>query len=1178
MTMDPLPTTPADLASRVAAGELRLDVSGSVPGVSALVVRELHESLPEGRVIVLLTATNDEASDLAGDVAALLPDVSTLVFPTIDGTPFDGVRVERHLIQARVAALDALGRGAVRVLVVPAAAFARKVIPRCLLDESRVVIRAGEPLDLRQASTALERIGYVRTPLVEDEGSFAARGSLLDVWPASSADPLRIEVDFDAALRIVPFDPETQERRRDGESLEELVLPLARDVPLTEETKARARARMQELADELNIPTRKARALFDELLLPASSLGSEALLPAFAELTPLSEHLGPAPLYLLVEPASVLRAFREVKDAALKAHLHKQGNLIFPVEDHFVPDELIGSELRTRQSLFLSRVTVFGSDDGSLESLAFSRGAEYDLKTSDNRSLASALERSRSERGSESPLAPLKSAISEHTSEGHTVILCARTAVQGERLKNLLAHRGVELKELSAIPRAGGADFERAGLFVGPVSSGFAAPALRLVLITEQEIFGKRAQRAARKSLTKLKASLDDLRSLTPGDYVIHREHGVGRYLGLEHRNVGGSTVDFFVVEYQGKDKLYVPVYRLNQIQKHAGGDTTPKLDRLGGQTFEKAKARAKKRARDMADQLLRLYAERLTIERPPLPPPGDDYAAFEAEVPFEETPDQAEAIADVQADLSGPRVMDRLVSGDVGFGKTEVALRAAYRMALDSRQTALLCPTTVLAEQHYRTFEGRLGHLGVQVAALSRFTSTKEASRILTGLKSGAIDIVIGTHRLLSSDVHFKQLGLLVIDEEQRFGVAHKERIKDLRKSVDVLTLSATPIPRTLSLAIGGLRDMSVIRTPPETRRAIRTFVAGRDPSVVKGAIERELARGGQVYYVHNRIEELYARASELHELVPDARIRVAHGQMSDRELEKTMLEFVDGNADILAATAIIESGLDIPRANTIFVERADNFGLAQLYQIRGRVGRGSERAYCYLLVPPPSELSHEANLRLEALTKHTELGAGFQIATLDMEMRGAGDLLGADQSGVLESVGFELFSEMLEQASSELSGHGKPPEVDPELSVDVEALLPDDYISDVGVRLSLYKRLAGAPDEEEIDRIGLEMTDRFGAVPRSGLALLELMRLKVSLRRLMALGMNATKSTATLHLRADTPLSPERLVPFISAQKERYSLSPDGSITRRSSATPFDHGLAHASRMLDELAQLVT
>jgi transcription-repair coupling factor (superfamily II helicase) len=1177
MTTEPLPTTPAALASRALAGELRLDVAGAVPSVSALVVRELHESLPKERVLVLLTATSDEALDLAGNVTALLPGVPTLVFPTIDGTPFDGVRVERHLIQTRVAALDALGRGAVRVLIVPAAGFARKVIPRSLLDEARVTIRTGEPLDLREASTALERIGYVRTPLVEDEGSFAVRGSLLDVWPASSADPLRIEVDFDTALGIIPFDPETQERRRDSESLKELVLPLARDVPLTEETKARARSRMQELADELHIPTRKARALFDEVLLPASSLGSEALLPAFAELVPLSEYLGPAPLYLLVEPASVLRTLREVKDAAFKAHLHKQGNLIFPVEAHFASDEWMGTELRTRQSLFLSRVTVFGSDDGSLESLAFSRGAEYDLKTQDNRSLAAALERSRSERG-ESPLAPLKEAIAEYTSEGYTVILCARTAVQAERLKNLLSHRGVELKDVASIPRAGGADFERAGLFVGPVSSGFAAPALRLVLITEQEIFGKRAQRAARKSLTKLKASLDDLRSLTPGDYVIHREHGVGRYLGLEHRNVGGSTVDFFVVEYQGKDKLYVPVYRLNQIQKHAGGDTTPKLDRLGGQTFEKAKARAKKRARDMADQLLRLYAERLTIERPPLPPPGDDYAAFEAEVPFEETPDQAEAIADVQADLSGPRVMDRLVSGDVGFGKTEVALRAAYRMALDSRQTALLCPTTVLAEQHYRTFEGRLGHLGVQVAALSRFTSTKEASRILTGLKSGAIDIVIGTHRLLSSDVHFKQLGLLVIDEEQRFGVAHKERIKDLRKSVDVLTLSATPIPRTLSLAIGGLRDMSVIRTPPETRRAIRTFVAGRDPSVVKGAIERELARGGQVYYVHNRIEELYARASELHELVPDARIRVAHGQMSDRELEKTMLEFVDGNADILAATAIIESGLDIPRANTIFIERADNFGLAQLYQIRGRVGRGSERAYCYLLVPPPSELSHEANLRLEALTKHTELGAGFQIATLDMEMRGAGDLLGADQSGVLESVGFELFSEMLEQASSELSGHGRPPEVDPELSVDVEALLPDDYISDVGVRLSLYKRLAGAPDEEEIDRIGLEMTDRFGAVPRSGLALLELMRLKVSLRRLMALGMNATKSTATLHLRADTPLSPERLVPFISAQKERYSLSPDGSITRRSSATPFDHGLAHASRMLDELAQLVT
>jgi transcription-repair coupling factor (superfamily II helicase) len=521
---------------------------------------------------------------------------------------------------------------------------------------------------------------------------------------------------------------------------------------------------------------------------------------------------------------------------------------------------------------------------------------------------------------------------------------------------------------------------------------------------------------------------------------------------------------------------------------------------------------------------------------------------------------------------------MDRLVCGDVGFGKTEVALRAAFRVAIAGRQVALLCPTTVLAQQHYSTFSSRLANYPIVVRALSRFESRKQQTETLKLLKDGAVDVLVGTHRVLSKDVHFKNLGLLVVDEEQRFGVVHKERIKQLRASVDVLTLSATPIPRTLQMAVGGFRDMSVINTAPVDRRAIRTITSQFDAALVRDAVERELSRGGQVFYVYNRVEGIYERAAKLQELVPGARVAVGHGQMSESELEDTMLAFVDGRYDVLVATAIIESGLDISRANTIIIDRADLFGLAQLYQLRGRVGRSSERAYCYLLVPPPSQLSDEARQRIEALERYTELGSGFQIATLDMELRGAGELLGAEQSGFAATVGFDLFCRMLEEATHELRGEPVVHEVDPELSFDLEALLPDDYIDDVGVRLSLYKRLASATDEAEVDDIATEMQDRFGPAPTEARHLVELMRIKTELRRLRALGCEASAKLVTLHLRDDTPLDPVKVGALVAKRDSGFRVTPDGRVTRRPRADEaFKHGLDLAERTLSELQNCV-
>jgi transcription-repair coupling factor (superfamily II helicase) len=521
---------------------------------------------------------------------------------------------------------------------------------------------------------------------------------------------------------------------------------------------------------------------------------------------------------------------------------------------------------------------------------------------------------------------------------------------------------------------------------------------------------------------------------------------------------------------------------------------------------------------------------------------------------------------------------MDRIVCGDVGFGKTEVALRAAFRAAAAGRQVAVLCPTTVLAQQHFLTFAARMSGYAFIIRPLSRFQTKAAQDETIRGLREGKVDIVVGTHRLLSKDVHFKRLGLLVVDEEQRFGVTHKERIKHLKVDVDVLTLSATPIPRTLQMAVSGLRDVSIINTPPADRRAIRTIVTRYDEAVLREAVTRELNRGGQVFYVYNRVEGLYERAQRLATLVPGARICVAHGQMAEATLEQTMLDFVEGRHDILCSTAIVESGLDIPRANTIILDRADTFGLAQLYQLRGRVGRAKERAYCYLVVPAPDAMSDEARTRIEALERYTELGSGFQIASLDLELRGAGDLLGAEQSGTVESVGFELFCRMLDEAIHELRGEPVVADVDPELSFDCDALLPDDYVDDVGVRLSLYKRLASATAIDDVEDIAVEMEDRFGPPPADALRLVHLMRLKVELRRLRVLGCEATAKSVTLHLREDTPLDPTKILALVQGKRSAYRLTPDMRLTRKlREGEVFASGLDLTDRLLSELAAAV-
>ncbi|MFZ5895983.1 MAG: transcription-repair coupling factor [Myxococcota bacterium] len=1157
-----------------------VDAQGAAPALAAHAL-----ALAQAPRVLYVVADADSARRAHSDLSGLghgLPlvgalgrassaEASPLLLATSENTPYAEVHPDRRTAMQRAAGLFQIAAALpFRFAVVTAAALVRRVVHPKELRKASLRVELQKDFDVEKVSRTLVNAGYLRAPVVEDPGTFAVRGGLFDVWPSGSELPLRIELYGDMVSTLRAFDPDDQRTLKEVESA---WLPPAREAWIDQDQEQRARLTLRALCDEVDYPSSKARAFIDDVASGHAYFGLEGYLPAFHELVPLCEYFDAALPIVIEDPASVVRALREEIERGRAAERARGGTPHFAFERLYLDENELSACLGGRRLLCVHRVSVQGaSQAGSLVAALEAVPADApSLSIRDHEDLARASKNARTGRGKAASLDPLLKRLGVWHEAGLGVTIAARTRTQAERLRALLGHRGVNVAELDAQhePVSG-----LVSLHVATNARGAIAPAEGFVLITEEEIFGQRAHRpAARPRATK--ALLEDLRALAPGDYVVHVDHGIGRYLGLEKKDVGGVSVDLIVVEYTG-GKLFLPVYRLNQIEKYAASDTTPKLDRLGGQTFAKTKARVEQRVRQMADELLRLYAERNSVSKLPLPAPDDDYAAFEASFPFDETRDQAAAITDVISDLNSERVMDRLVCGDVGFGKTEVALRAAFLCANAGRQVALLCPTTVLAQQHYMTFSARLEDYPLNVRVLSRFQSKSEHLATLKGLKEGSVDIVVGTHRLLSKDVHFKNLGLLVVDEEQRFGVSHKERIKQLRTAVDVLTLSATPIPRTLQLAVGGLRNMSIITTPPIDRRAIRTITSQFDPELVRTAVERELERGGQVFYVYNRVEGIYERAERLQQLVPRARIAVGHGQLSEDALERTMLNFVAGEYDILVATAIVESGLDIPRANTIIIDRADLFGLAQLYQLRGRVGRSNERAYCYLLVPPPSQMTDEARWRLEALERHTELGSGFHIAALDMELRGAGDVLGADQSGFVASVGFDLFCHMLEEATHELRGETVVHEVDPELSVDVDALLPESYVADVGVRLSLYKRLASAADEAEVGDIASELNDRFGEPPIEARRFIELMRLKTELRRLRVLGCEASARSVTLHLRDDTPLDPQKISALVARKRSPYRLSPDGRLTRRAlDEEVASDGLVLADRMLNELSE---
>ncbi len=1127
----------------------RARATGLSGAARAWVLSRLSREL--GQPLICVTADDDGADTLAADLAFFLGGEGTKAAPTVlrlpadEVLPWDELLADSALVTERLCTLFHLAnRTTFSAVVLSARALHRKVLPPEVMRTLSQRVRVGEDVGRDALARKLAGMGFRNSPLVEDPGSFSLRGDILDVWAPLHDEPSRLEFFGDTVEAMRRFDPETQ---RTSEKLVELQLFPARELFLSEETKPRASAAIRELAEHQRVPSSKVRERIEHVREGLISAGLEALLPAFfpdglATVFDYFATWAPGALVWVDEPATQQQVIEELfvdVGRSFDDAVRRQ-ELTLPAAAHFLSTEAVDAQLARFTVLEGGGLTIERGIDERAP-VAFHFGSTKDLR-----------EAIRSHHGEEGALTPLAEKLTAwHDERVVTAIACGSKG-QAERLERLLKERELKVKThsgaLSHDPPSAFDAKRLAHLFVGEVSTGFVDVAGKLVVLSDEDIFGARARRRVRRRRSDAAGFVASFRDLKEGDLCVHAEFGVCRYTGLVTMQVNQVDADFLVLEFAAKDKVYLPVSRMRLLSKFTGGDPSKvALDKLGTNSFEKKKQLVREQLLQMAAELLRLYAERKAHPGHAFSPPDRYYRQFEADFEFEPTVDQQRAIEDVLGDMTRASPMDRLVCGDVGYGKTEVAMRAAFKSVLDRKQVVVLVPTTLLAHQHFNSFKRRYDGYPVSVEVVSSLRRQPEVREILKRAQEGRLDVLVGTHKLLTGDVGFRDLGLVIIDEEQKFGVKQKEFLRRLKSNVDTLTLTATPIPRTLNMAMSGMRDMSLITTPPADRRAIRTFVNRFDPQLIRDAITRELQRGGQVFFVHNRVASLQSMEKLLRELVPHATIASAHGQMAEGELEQVMLDFVEKRAQILLSTSIIESGLDIPSANTIIVNRADQFGLSQLYQMRGRVGRSKERAYAYLLVPQGRGVGRDAMRRLEVLQAFTELGAGFSIASHDLEIRGAGNLLGKEQSGSIEAVGFELYSQMLEEAVAEVRGEPMRTTVEPEVNLPVAAYLPDHYVPDVHQRLVLYKRFSQAPAVDDLNDLRAELIDRFGDLPEEVDTLHELMMLKIDLRALQLRSLDAGAGRIVVTLGAEARLDGHKLAALVQRSKGLYRLTPD-------------------------------
>ena len=1121
----------------------------------------------QGGSYLVYLPTPVEAEDFVRDLEFFWPEGASrgeiLLCPGYEIKPFSGESPSVDLVFSRLNALYALLSGK-RPLVVAASApgALQRSVPREALSRNLEFIQSGEEVDREELVAHLVRSGYYSTTMVQNQGDFSVRGGIIDIYPPGVERPVRAEFfgDFVDSLRSF----KTIDQRSTGDLIEQILLP-ANEVIFQAGVAEKAAAALTQLAGDAGWLDLLWGPLVEKIGQAQFFPGLESFLPLFYGQLDCLEDFAPADTVRVVLDRDRIMEAGQAHLDKLETHMDRvreEERPHLPLSELYETPEDLVSSWEGRTILEISGLAFH--DNLAAPSVHFRVDTNQDLRALMDASRGEGL------------LAPLAARVKNWRAQNYDIVLTCHTKEQARRLMELLQdyqlYPELETSGLASLTR----EESRFRLVVGFLSQGFTIPSLNTAFVTEDELFGAK-RRVVRRAVEEVKGiHLSSFQDLGVGDYVVHTDHGIGQYLGLVKLDAGGRPNDYLHLAYRGGDKLYVPVDRFNAITKYVGSDDRPPaLDKLGGTTWERVKARIKASIREMAEELIKLYATRQIKKGYAFSGRDRYFREFEAEFEYEETPDQMAAIDDVLRDMARDKPMDRLVCGDVGYGKTEVALRAGFRTVCDGKQVAVLVPTTVLAEQHYQTFKKRLENHPATVEVLSRFRKASEQKDIVRRVAEGQVDVVVGTHRLLQKDIVFKDLGLLIIDEEHRFGVGHKERLKKLRAEVDVLALSATPIPRTLHMSLSGIRDLSVIETPPQDRRSIKTYLMKYDETTVAEAIARELDRGGQVFFVHNRVKDIEMVAGRLKRLMPLVRFAVAHGQQNERDLEKVMLQFVRREVDVLVTTTIIESGLDFPSANTIIINNADRFGLAQIYQLRGRVGRSTRQAYAYLLVANSDQLTRDARKRLRALMDFSELGAGFKIALHDLQIRGAGNMLGSAQSGQIAAVGYEMYVGLMEQAVRELKGEEHLEVVEPEMVLGIPAFIPESYVSDTEARLVHYSRLSAIKNPEELQDAAAEFLDRYGQPPLEVENLLSVMELKYWLKRIRAARLEVGGGGLTITFAQSGPAYPEKVLNLVQKGLEGSRLSPEGRLFLPISGLDRAKGLTQVKNILQGLVE---
>jgi transcription-repair coupling factor (superfamily II helicase) len=1119
--------------------------------------------------VIVLVADNKAAEALepmlrAGcELTGAVDPALVVRLPAHDVLPFENLSPHPDVQEQRAAALWKLATGAVSILIAPVEAAALRLFDRDYYAGLAVTLKRGEEVDVEVLTGHLASVGYTQMDLVEMPGQFTRRGGILDVYSPESDRPVRIEFFGDEIETIRKFDPETQ---RSQSGLDEAQLLPLTETPVTERLLAAVHGRLSRQRVDVED---------EEMAAELAAAGGVSVFPGWEFFTAVAGAdkslltLLPKCALFIEEPAMVRNQIDRWWNKVEQRHERSaMGSLIRP-EDIYLRPEVLQAALDGQMGLDLDQLGVVDvlDEDNTL--------GEIELNTR--------------------PTLRFHGSIPALTDQLRTlmasearIVLAASHQGDVERLATVLREYQIPYRLGSRNPHPGETMLNESSYMAGdlrvpvivrtPVASGVSFLDSNLFLFGANDLSDD-ADVAARPEprRSKTAAFVSDFRDLGVGDYVVHVEHGIAQYQGLKEIVQDGLSVEFMILEFAEAAKLYVPLTRLDLIQKYRSTDAgpAPVLNRLGSQQWAKTKARVRKAMQDMTGELLKLYAERTTAEGTAFSRDNEFQREFEDSFDYSETDDQISAIRAIKYDMESTRPMDRLLCGDVGYGKTEVAMRAAFKAVQDGKQVAVLTPTTILSFQHFETFKKRFAQFPINVEMISRFRTPKEQKIIVERVETGKVDILIGTHRLLSKDIKFQDLGLLVVDEEQRFGVRHKERLKQMRKEIDVLAMSATPIPRTLHMSLVGLRDMSVIETPPKDRMAIQTVVAKFDEKIIRSAVEVELERGGQVYFVHNRVESIYEIAARIQELVPAARVCVGHGQMSEKELERVMLAFMRHEYDVLVATTIIENGLDIPLANTMLINRADRHGLSELYQLRGRVGRSNRRAYAYLLIPPETELTEIARRRLAALKEFSDLGAGFKIAALDLELRGAGNMLGGEQSGHIEAVGFELYTSMLEAAVKEMKGEASEERPATQLNLGIALRIDESYVPEENQRLRLYKKIAGAASEAAVNEVRAEMEDRYGAPPDATVYLLEASLIRLECERIGIAQVDRKRTELHIRFMENAAIDPQTLMRLVARNAKRGAqFTPQGLLKYPLTATRSDEVLLEIHELLANLA----